>query len=466
MHSESNKSPQNTIHKFESMLKTDDVYFFDAEDFEDIVHHYLNNGKILLSKKAVKLGLEQHPHSIELKLLQVELHVFDDEFEKALQLLEELESLEPLNEDLFIQKANICSKQDQHEEAVKLLEKALQIDDNNFDIHALIGMEYLFIDDYYHAKIHFLKCVEIDPTDYGSLYNLVYCFEFLNDQKGAIRFLNEFVEKNPYCEVAWHQLGKMYLDTAMLKEALVAFDFAIISDDRFVGAYFEKGRVLEKLHKYNEAIICYETTIEIDQPTAFAYLRMGQCHHKLNNFVLAKQYYYKTIHEDPLLDKGWIALTQLYFEQKNLVKAEEYIHKALNIDNNNPKYWKNAAVIYIENKDWHQADFAFRRCIDLGDLNKENWFKWILVLLHLKDYYELISVLERAIDLYPNEVDFTYLQAGVLSKTGHMTKSKQTFEKAWNIDPQKKSIVLEYFPEILNNSWAQPYFIPFDNRPQ
>ena len=90
----------------------------------------------------------------------------------------------------------------------------------------------------------------------------------------------------------------------------------------------------------------------------------------------------------------------------------------------------------------------------------------MLVLLQLKDYYEVLSVLDRAIDLYPDQADFTYLQAGVLSKTGHITKSKITFEKAWNIDPHKKSIVLEYFPEILNNAWAQPYFIPFDNSHQ
>ena len=35
-----NEQPNPPIAKFESMLKTDDVYFFDAEDFEDIIHHY------------------------------------------------------------------------------------------------------------------------------------------------------------------------------------------------------------------------------------------------------------------------------------------------------------------------------------------------------------------------------------------------------------------------------------------
>ena len=64
------------------MLKTDDVYFFDAEDFEDIIHHYLNNGKVSLAKKAIKISLKQHPDSIELKLLDVEVMVFENNFEK------------------------------------------------------------------------------------------------------------------------------------------------------------------------------------------------------------------------------------------------------------------------------------------------------------------------------------------------------------------------------------------------
>ena len=66
---EPNERPGQPIAKFESMLKTDDVYFFDAEDFQDIIHHYLNNGKIALAKKAIKIGLQQHPGSIELKII-------------------------------------------------------------------------------------------------------------------------------------------------------------------------------------------------------------------------------------------------------------------------------------------------------------------------------------------------------------------------------------------------------------
>ena len=65
--------PGKPIARFESMLKTDDVYFFDAEDFEDIIHHYLNQGKVRLAKKAIQLSLEQHPNTTPLKLLELRL---------------------------------------------------------------------------------------------------------------------------------------------------------------------------------------------------------------------------------------------------------------------------------------------------------------------------------------------------------------------------------------------------------
>ena len=46
------------LSKFESMLKTNSVYFFDSSEFEEIVLHYMNVGKMSLAKKALDLGLK------------------------------------------------------------------------------------------------------------------------------------------------------------------------------------------------------------------------------------------------------------------------------------------------------------------------------------------------------------------------------------------------------------------------
>ncbi|UJH67920.1 tetratricopeptide repeat protein [Allomuricauda sp. SCSIO 65647] len=405
---DSNENSDKSIHKFESMLKTDDVYFFDAEDFEDIIHHYLNNGKVSLGKKAIQFGLQQHPHSVELKLLHVEVLVFEDKFEEAGKWLDELQNIDSHNEEIYVQRANIQSKLDNHKKAVELLQQALELTDDSFDIHSLLGMEYLFMDDYEKAKLSFMRCVEFDDRDYASLYNVVYCFEFMEDYDGAIRYLNDYLERNPYCEVAWHQLGKMYFSKQMYQEALAAFDFAIISDDSFLGAYFEKGKVLEKLGKYREAIDCYETTIEIDDPTSHAFLRIGKCHEELGNDDLAKYYFYNTVHEDPLLDKGWLAITEFYFRKKQYKKALHYINKAINIDGENARYWKKCAEIYSALKNFDEADFAYKQTVDLGNFELDTWKNWVTVLQKTADFNTAEQVLLQAIEFYPEEAILYY----------------------------------------------------------
>ena len=92
------------------------------------------------------------------------------------------------------------------------------------------------------------KSIKFDKNnvlDYSSLYNLLHCNEQVGQYTESISVLNDLLEINPYSEVAWHQLGKVYIKLNKPEEALSAFEFAIISDDCFAGAYIEKAKLLE-----------------------------------------------------------------------------------------------------------------------------------------------------------------------------------------------------------------------------
>lgn len=434
--------------KFESMLKTDDVYFFDAEDFEDIIHHYLDCGKISLAKKAIQIGLGQHPASTELKLLQVEVLVFENRFAAAETILNELAAIESSNEEIYIQQANICSKQDDHAKAIVLLKTALDMAEETADIHSLLGMEYLFMDDYESAKDAFLNCLEEDPEDYAALYNAIYCYEYLEDFDGAISFLNTYLDSNPYCEVAWHQLGKMFQSKKMLKEALSCFDFAIYSDDTFIGAYMEKGRVLEKLKRYNEAIENYEITLKLDDPTSYAYLRIGKCHDKLCNKELARKYYYRTVHEDPLLDKGWMAITDFYVKEDNYPKALYYINKALNIDTENVGYWKRSAHINERLQFWEEADLSYQKTVELGNYELDTFISWADVLLKLGEYNAAQQTLQQSLDFYPEHPELEYRLAGICFLLQETTEAQFHLNNALRNDPGELQVFEFLFPSL------------------
>eukprot|EP01013_Petalomonas_cantuscygni_P045279 TRINITY_DN9869_c0_g1_i1.p1 TRINITY_DN9869_c0_g1~~TRINITY_DN9869_c0_g1_i1.p1 ORF type:complete len:466 (+),score=4.37 TRINITY_DN9869_c0_g1_i1:304-1701(+) len=435
--------------RFESMLKTNDVLFFDSDDFENIVNHYLENGKIALAKKAVKLGLDQHPSSSNLKLFKIEILIFENKLEEADRLLAELYELEPQNEEVYIQKANIYSKQDDHTKAIELLETALELTNADADIYSLIGMEYLFMDDFQNAKFNFMKCLEVDEDDYSALYNVIYCFDFLEQHEEAIDYLNMFLDKNPYCEVAWHQVGKQYFDLKKYKKALAAYDFAIISDDTFIGAYFEKGKVLEKLGRYNEAIENYQITLGLDDPTSFAYLRMGKCYQKLHCDDLAITYFLKTVKEDPLLDKGWIAITDYYTKKMDYQNALYYINKAINIDGDNVLYWKRYAKINNRLKFYEEAERGYSKTLELGNYELETWLTRCDILINLGELEAAITNLFEALEFYPESVQIEFRLAGLFFTQGQDDKGHFHLENALRLEPDYDIILEELFPFVF-----------------
>ncbi|WP_299112740.1 tetratricopeptide repeat protein [uncultured Winogradskyella sp.] len=442
-----------SLTKFESMLKTNDILFFDSNEFENIIHHYLENGKISLAKKAIKLGLQQHPTSINLRLFKIEILVIENKFDEANDILEELHYLEPNNEEIYIQKANVLSKEDLHEQAINALLIALDLSstiEGESDLYGLIGMEYLFLNQFENALIYFQKCLEVDSTDYSALHNVIYCFDFLDKNEEAIDFLNTYLDSNPYCEIAWHQLGRQYFAIKDYKRANTAFDFAIISDDTFVGAYLEKGKVLEKQKKYNEAIENYKITLALEDPTSFALLRIGHCYEKLGQDDLAVQFFNRTVEEDPLLDKGWIAITKFYAKHQNYQKALHYIRKAVNIDSDNVLYWKLYAKINLRLNFYEEAEQGFKRTLELGNYEIDTWLNRTDILIKLGEYEAAIFNLLQAIEFYPESAEIEYRLGGLYFKTLEQGKGRYHLKNALRLNSEYDFIIEELFPNLLN----------------
>ena len=199
----------------------------------------------------------------------------------------------------------------------------------------------------------------------------------------------------------------------MYREALAAFEFAVICDEQFVGAYLEIGKILEKQGLYNQAIRNYELTLSLEDPTSFAYLRMGKCHQALQNESLALDYFKKTIHEDPLLDKGWIAIIDFYIQKNKHKKALYYLNKAIQIDTSNIEIWKQYAVVNNQLQCFEEVNIAYKEIVSLGNYELETWLEWAKVQRKLGDLDEAINTLLQGAEFFPESAEINYLLAGL-----------------------------------------------------
>lgn len=451
-----------SLSKFESMLKTNKVFFFDSEEFEEIILHYLDMGKTSLAKKALKLALEQHPKSTGLKLVQIEMLIYEDKLDLAERLLNELYAIEPTNEEIYILQANIFSKRDLHDKAIEALHEALKYTEDLADVYNLMGMEYLFMDNLEMAKANFIKCLEEDLEDQSALYNVVYCFEFLDQHQEAIAYLQKYIDKNPYSEIAWHQQGRLSYSIKDYENALRCFDYATIIDEFFVGAYVEKGKSLEKLKRYEEAIECFLRTMELEDPSSYALLRIGKCHEKLDNKAEAIKYYNQTVHEDPLLDKGWIAITDFYIRLKNYQKALYFVNKALTIDNENELYWKRYATINRHLNFYEEAEYGYRKAVEYGDYQLDTWLFWVDILQFLGEFESAIQTLLQASEYFPSEYEVEYRLAGLYYMLGEDSKGKFHLSNGLHLNYNNKSLLEELFPIVWNRKTVKETIANFN----
>ena len=455
MNTDSNKSHKSPITRFELMLQSNRVYFFDATEFEEIIQFYIDSGSLRLAYKALEIGENQHPGNSGLKLLHVELMLLNNQYKEAEDVIDRLREMEPFNEYVYIHKAVILSKTKRHQEAISFLNKGLEYCESQAEFHSMLAMEYLYLDSYIMAKEHFIKCLEEDPKDTQALYNLIYCFESLENPDGAIEFLNDYLEADPFSEIAWHQLGRQYSSKGLLKQALSSHEFAVICDSDFIGAYFEMGKTLEKMKRYNEAILAYELTLSIAEPTAFALFHIGQCHIELGNTKLAIHYFKRTLNEDPLYEKAWIALIDLYFKNKEFEKALYYAKRSIQIDNVNVSTWKRYAQINFILGFLEEADLGFTECVNLGNYEVDTWVKWADVLKEMNDYPKAIEILQHGLEFHPESSVINFRLGGIYLLSSQSIEASFYLKNAYMSDAKQLSHFYETFPEFKSSSFVK-----------
>ncbi|MBT4960640.1 MAG: tetratricopeptide repeat protein [Flavobacteriaceae bacterium] len=437
----------DSIIKFESMINSNKFLFFDSEEFESIIIYYLESGNSSMANKAIKMAIEQYPKNTSILLLKVEALIFENKIEEAEKIIDSLYEIDRNNSEIIIQKSRILSKRKKHSKSINLLKKISKDCEFYSDALVMIGKEYLFIDNFENAKEKFKEYIKNHQLDYAVLNNLLYCFDALGNTDNTINYLNDFLEENPYCEVAWHQLGKQYLKKELFKEALTAFDFAIISDDSFVGAYLEMGKVLEKLNKINQAIEQYEIVTKIDEPNPFALYRIACCHNKLGNIELAISYYNKTVEEDPIHDSAWMSLATSYYKQKDYLEAKNHLIKAIEIDSENIKYWELYCKINLDLNNNEEVEISFKEILSLGNLSLSTLIFLTKTLIQIPLNESLSNQFLIKIDALPNSLlsEKKYISYVILHNSNQIIKANFNLKEAYFHNPA----IYDYFKDIF-----------------
>lgn len=445
------REAMNAVTRFESMVANEEHYYFDCEEFQDIIEYYILRSEFQQANYVVNYSLNLHPSSTELKILKTQVLLGLLKYKDALDLVEEVELFEPSNVDLLLVKGAVLSKLKMSEKAIASFKDALPHAEFKDEVYHFIASEYQRNLEYEEAIKYFKLCLRDNPDNEGALFEVNMCFECTTNFKQAIQFYNQLIDDAPYSESLWFNLAGMHCKLEEWNKAIDCYDYAIAINPQFASAYFNKANALASNEDYLGAIEVYQESYEFETPTFITYAYIGECYERLKMYDKALEFYKQSIRQNEDYPEAWLGVAIC---QDGLGKSNEAyasITKAIELDDEDPDFWYTASEIeerlgYIE-----ESISSMRKAVKLDEKDITLCLDYLMLLDRHLSTNIVTDALNEAVDNFSSNANLMYFKTAHLLKQGKYQQAYQCFELALTMNYKEHEKVFTYYPNAKNN---------------
>jgi len=327
-----------------------------------------------------------------------------------------------------------CYSEENYVEAEKIYNKCCNIDLESERCHYRLGVVLARQKRFLEAADCFRKATKLQPGWSTAWYRLSNVLRKSGDEQGGyIAFTTarslEFQDSS--AELISRAI--MLQASGMEEEALdlIGTIPENIWDNE---AAFCKGRILQKLKRFDEACTSYKEAIELDPKIAKTYSYYGGTLLSLHQFGAAKEAYQKAIELDSQMAEAHFGLGLVYRETGVYVKAEEAYQKAIELAPDNASTLSNLGhMLYEENRP-DEAEEAFRKAIELSPDNASTLSNLGRILYEKNRFDEAKEAQLQAIKLDTQLAEAHFGLGLVYRETGNLARAEEAFRKAIELD--------------------------------
>jgi tetratricopeptide (TPR) repeat protein len=448
---------RSSVQMYEEMMRSKVPHFFDVTAFENIIQYYEQRE---LWKKAIEvsdIAIEQHPFSSWFLIKKAGLLLYYRKYREAMKLLDEAEKLDPNDIDMFILRADVFVERGMHKEAVRILQFALHLTEDEFDrVDLLLELADVYEDsDQFSEMFTTLREILLqDPANEEALSRMWYCVELSGKYEESIELHKELLDRDAYNYLAWHNLGHAYFDLGLFEKAIDAYEFVAAIHESSDLAWRDLGDCYFHLKQYGKAIEQYQKAITISKPYEDLYFSIGFCYELMNNFSLARKYFKKVIASEPKYDEAYYRLGETYSKERNWKNALLFYQKALRIVPDHVTYLMAVAKALSETNHAEELIDTVTSILNLNSraIKKNNLEKLVQYLLANEIWEEamvLMDYSEQERGSFPN---FPYYRFIAFWHTGKRREAQRHLEEGLSNKYEKKKLIFKFAPALAENS--------------
>lgn len=444
-----NRSHQeHCVKRYEAMVERDGKAYFDVEELELVIDHYLEENDTRRAKEVLDFAKAQHPGSLDLMFSEAVVLMNMGRLNKALEILDAIGKMEPFNEEVHLHKAGIYSQLRNYRRAIEHYKRALELAEEGRDEILLdLAFEYENLNAFDQAIDHLKRALELNPENEAVLYELAYCFDLADAHQASVAFFKRFTNDHPYSFVAWYNLGNALSRVERFDESNEALDLCLAIDEGFSSALFSKARNLLLLGSYQEAIACYQEALTNDGPQAVTFSYIGECYEKMERFEQALIHYDQAIALDPNWLDAWIGRGVVKDIQGRLPEAIRDLEVAVRLQPENSDAWFYYANSLGRGGRAEDALAAYAHLNQLDPGSLDGWMDHADLLLGLKGPEAALQKLREGEQVHRLSPRYKYRLASYLLRCGHEQQALLELEEALLADHPGHQQLLDHYPE-------------------
>ncbi|KAL6764467.1 hypothetical protein V8C86DRAFT_1591734 [Haematococcus lacustris] len=204
-------------------------------------------------------------------------------------LAQDMLALDRLAPQTWCVLGNFLSLQQEHEAALKLFERALQLDPSFTYAYTLSGHEYSASEDFDKALACYRNALRFDSRHYNAMYGIGQIHFRQEKYDVALCHFRSAAAVNPRSSVLTCYIGMALAKQGIYDKALAKLQEAIVQDPRNPLARYEKSAVLAAIDDLPGSLSELQALSQIAPGESSVYFQMGKLFKRLGDLRAAQQ---------------------------------------------------------------------------------------------------------------------------------------------------------------------------------
>jgi tetratricopeptide (TPR) repeat protein len=366
----------------------------------------------------------------------MELHRAGD-LGAAARLYRDVLRSEPGNFDAANLVGAVLLRQDNAEEALAMIERALALDPQSFEGRLNQGYALCALDRLDEAVDGFRHAIELRP-DFAEAHSaLAFVLATLERNEEAAAAWRQAIALAPEGAELHHNLGLALIALGRNEEAAAAWRQAIALDPGFAEAHDGLGVALARMGRLDEAVASHRRAVELDPEPAAPHLNLGAALSKLGRHQEAAECYRRAIE---IASDHAEAHNNLGNALRELDRAEDAVtcyRRAIDIAPDYADPYTNLGTLQIKSRQYEEAVVSLRRALAINPEIADAHNGLAYALGEQRQLAEAIAHFEKALRIKPDYAEAHNNLGIALRMIGRAEDGQRAIETAIRLEPTR-----------------------------